>query len=374
MRRFGSKQYTVSGFDEPNLSIGLVSQPHFNTHPVDTVLNITHYIAVINNPILVFGLPRSGTTWLGKLFDSHPDTLYRHEPDSRHPFNDLPRFISIDAVDAYRETVLGFVNDLPANGAPDVSASKPVFRKGYYSPWQWHLLRLTAGSTKLIRQIAPRFPLFGMPSVRDYPALRVVWKSVVSLGRLGVTARILNNATVFFLIRNPCGYIASILRGQDLGKFNVQVQSSEHFKVFEDLLECRPARLRSLTMEKIRALSTVERLAWRWVLFNEQCMEDLRDLSNAYVVRYEDLANSPQRTLQRLFESAGLGWHGQTEEYLLRSTRKHTTGYYNLVKDPGLSATSWRHELSTDDIARIASIVRDSCSGRLYVDELDSRS
>jgi hypothetical protein len=32
--------------------------------------------------ILVFGLPRSGTTWLGKIFDSHPETLYRHEPDS----------------------------------------------------------------------------------------------------------------------------------------------------------------------------------------------------------------------------------------------------------------------------------------------------
>lgn len=33
--------------------------------------------------ILLFGLPRSGTTWLGKLFDSHPDTLYRHELANR---------------------------------------------------------------------------------------------------------------------------------------------------------------------------------------------------------------------------------------------------------------------------------------------------
>ena len=32
-------------------------------------------------PILLFGMPRSGTTWLGKIFDSHPQVLYRHEPD-----------------------------------------------------------------------------------------------------------------------------------------------------------------------------------------------------------------------------------------------------------------------------------------------------
>ena len=32
-------------------------------------------------PILLVGLPRSGTTWVGKIFDSHPSTLYLHEPD-----------------------------------------------------------------------------------------------------------------------------------------------------------------------------------------------------------------------------------------------------------------------------------------------------
>ena len=40
--------------------------------------------------ILVVGLPRSGTTWIGKIFDSHPRTLYLHEPDSAVPMNGIP--------------------------------------------------------------------------------------------------------------------------------------------------------------------------------------------------------------------------------------------------------------------------------------------
>src|SRR5229473_3034366 len=44
----------------------------------------------LRSPILIFGLPRSGTTWLAKLFDSHPLTLYRHEPDIESREDRLP--------------------------------------------------------------------------------------------------------------------------------------------------------------------------------------------------------------------------------------------------------------------------------------------
>jgi len=34
----------------------------------------------MNRRILVFGMPRSGTAWKGKLFDVHPDALSKAMP------------------------------------------------------------------------------------------------------------------------------------------------------------------------------------------------------------------------------------------------------------------------------------------------------
>src|SRR5271154_2625415 len=43
-------------------------------------------------PILIIGYARSGTSWLGKIFDSHPDVMYLHEPDKLLPGKELPYF------------------------------------------------------------------------------------------------------------------------------------------------------------------------------------------------------------------------------------------------------------------------------------------
>lgn len=53
--------------------------------------------------ILLCGIPRSGTTWIGKIFDSHPDTLYRHEPDSGKVLGSVPLVAPIADVEKYRD-------------------------------------------------------------------------------------------------------------------------------------------------------------------------------------------------------------------------------------------------------------------------------
>ena len=51
--------------------------------------------------IVIFGSPRSGTTWLGKLFDSHPDVFYLHEPDSILVDREIPFQVNEDELEKY---------------------------------------------------------------------------------------------------------------------------------------------------------------------------------------------------------------------------------------------------------------------------------
>src|SRR5688572_3260279 len=86
-----------------------------------------------DRPILAFGMPRSGTTWLGKILDSHPRTLYRHEPDTWHRLENVPLFASPAHVPEVRQTLRDFIASLPEMLADRVCGKRPLFPKEYAS-------------------------------------------------------------------------------------------------------------------------------------------------------------------------------------------------------------------------------------------------
>ena len=50
----------------------------------------------------VFGVPRSGTTWLGELMNSHPELVYRFQPLFSYEFKDaLNEKSSVEDVDLF---------------------------------------------------------------------------------------------------------------------------------------------------------------------------------------------------------------------------------------------------------------------------------
>lgn len=311
--------------------------------------------------ILVFGLPRSGTSWIGKIFDSHPDTLYLHEPDKHVHLPDVPMLLPVEpraALDPFLKRVL-------SNRAPGVTGKLPHFPKSYRSRTQ-HLIRSAIGyAAKMIpRRLANSIRVPDLVDAGVCPR-KLVWKSINSVGRLGALAHRLPEARCVLLVRHPCGQIASVLRGYASGSIHGP-PPSEHYQVFETLLETTPARARGLTLSALRALHPVERLAWRWVLFLEKAVADIAGLAQCQLLRYEDLCAAPLAGARELFGFTRLSWHDRTERFIRESTGGESDRYFGLQKDPMRSASKWRKELSAADAQRILDITRDSPAGRLY--------
>lgn len=322
--------------------------------------------------ILVFGLPRSGTSWLGKLFDSHPETLYLHEPDKEVRRADVPVLLSAQQ-SAGDQGIGRFLEEVLANRSPAVTGKRPFFPKSYRARRREMLRNLIGlASRALPRRLCQRVRV---PDLIDpgCPEPRIVWKSINSAGRLGALVRALPQSRAVLIVRHPCGQIASILRGHAAGRFTHPLPS-EQYRVLEALVDTEQGRAHGLTLDRLRALRPVERMAWRWVLFVERALKDVTGLAGCRLVRYEDLCASPMERTRELFSFSGLDWHPQTREFLRVSTEGENADYFGVRKDPLRSAQKWKNELATDDARRILDILRQSSARSLYPEGEDAAS
>lgn len=322
---------------------------------------------VTPNLILLFGMPRSGTTWIGKIFDSHPDTLYRHEPDSWGLLNEVPILARVEVADQYLSKVQTFIEGLRGMRHTKVSASLPLFPKSYYSPLQFSLRRFSVWSAKVAAKFIGELPVPQWLDEQDFANLCVVWKSIESTGRLGVIVKSAESCRAIHILRHPCGYAASVLRGESQGKFSGSEPSSEDYELLRLLLETRQAQRYGLTFEALLRMAPIERLAWRWVLFNEKAMNDVEGMAHCMQVRYEDICDAPEAMARKLFEFAGLVWNSQTENFIRNSTASEKSAYYSVYKDPRRAANKWREQLPVADAERVLNITRQSRPGQCYL-------
>lgn len=316
--------------------------------------------------ILLFGMPRSGTTWIGKIFDSHPDTLYRHEPDSWGLLNSIPLMAAAESAEKYAADVRNFCGRLPGMKLTKVAASTPMFRKKYYSPLRYQLFRLNVLAVKAAAKLFGELPIYNLIRTEDMRDVRVVWKSIESLGRLGVIERAVQPCFGIHIARHPCGYVASVLRGEAQQRFTSDISASEDMGLLALCLDTATARQHGLTLESLKRMHPVERLAWRWVLFNAKAMEDIEGEPNCMTLRYEDLCRDPLGVAKQLFDFTQLKWNSQTEKFVSQSTSKNDGRYYGVVKDPLKASSKWKDELAAADIDRIFSIVSATQPGTLY--------
>lgn len=318
-------------------------------------------------PICLFGLPRSGTTWIGKTFDSHPEVLYRHEPDSYGALNAVPMMAALDEAGRWAQTVHEFCSKLPELRFSKIAGSTPVFPKTYYTLAGFSLYRLSVFKAKLMTRFVKEWPVGSYLSPQALAECRIVWKSIESLGRMGVIARALPQARGVQVIRHPCGFVASQLRGWSRNQFGVGVPFSEDLDLLRWCVDAAPMAKYQLSMDRLLALHPIERLAWVWVVFNEKAYNEIKLLPNCMAIRYEDICHNPLAMFRALFDFCGLSWHAQTEKFVAASTARNVDRYYSIVKNPIEAAQKWRKQMDPEDIERVMTVISRTEIGQLYL-------
>ena len=315
---------------------------------------------------LLVGSPRSGTTWVGKTFDSHPDTLYRHEPDSVRRASDMPLIVETGEYDRYAEAARVYLDATLRRRDPKTSGRLPVFPKRYYGPLRFGLRKYAVLGSKLGQRAGLSFDIPDLvPAGGD--RVTTVWKSIESVGRAGLYAHVYPGMRVVHIVRHPCGHVASTLRGEKLGKFDASAPAAEDRRLFEFLLQTEVMRGRGLDWARLEKQTAAQRLTWRWLAFNEQLMLAGERNPGITSVAYEAICEEPEARFRELFGFCGLDWDEQTERFLQTSTGRDDGAYYSVTKDPLRAANRWRQELDTEVVEQILEIVKDSRVGRLFI-------
>jgi hypothetical protein len=308
-----------------------------------------------SGPVLIIGVPRSGTSWLGKIFDSHPGVLYRHEPDDVVAQPEFPGICPVEDIPRYAAAVRRYVAQLTTVRQVKSSGTRPVFAKPFQPFAAPAVRRGLAVALRAGEAVAPaaawlkRVPIPDFVS-GDAAGITYVIKSVGLIGAVALLAQAVPESRIIAVFRHPCGQLASVKRGVAGGYTGAFFGPR--------VLTTARARELGMTRDCFEALPELDRWVWAWALVHTKLFEEAGGLANVRLLRYEDLCEAPIEKARELMSFARLPWTQQTERFIEDTSRSNgRERYFSLFRNPIEAATKWRRELSADDIAHFTAIV-----------------
>jgi hypothetical protein len=309
-------------------------------------------------PILITGIPRSGTTWVGRTLARTDGAYLLNEPDNH-------------AMEPYAQRAKQRLGRYPVLGAGDPAPA------AYHRLWERALvgkssmslaarasrsLRLRAGrgllSTLTISEMRSAFPAWhpqlplrlkvagalGVPRARPSWATRTVVKSVFAPLAIEWIDE-LWSPHVVIVLRHPLNVISS---WSELGYPPCGLD--QHPTVMDRYLRhwgvapCRPSA------------SPLERIAWEVGVL--MCaLEGAADSHPEWTVAvHEDLCSDPVARFRRLSERIGLDWTESAEGFLRQSNRPGRG--YETNRMAGEQPQLWRTRLTPGQIQLIGEVLR----------------
>jgi Sulfotransferase family len=270
-------------------------------------------------PVLVTGLPRSGTSWTGKMLAASGELVYVNEPlNPEHPPGHSPGVLN--ATVTHRFQYICPDNEdawLPA------FASTVALRYGFLA--------------ELRRNRSP------------YDLARMVrYGTSFTLGRLGGRRALLDDPFALFsagwfaerlgcrviiLLRDPVSFVGSWQRlgwtvyFHELLEQPLLVRDHPHLSVLRPLVGSQDRLAKAVALWRAARTTAVDLAA--------RC-------PGIMLVDYEHLASDPRTGFRRLYEWSGLIWTARAEERVLRACTTATGRTAGGFTWSGLSRTAYR--------------------------------
>ena len=150
------------------------------------------------------------------------------------------------------QTVRAFLASLPDMLADRVCGKRPIFPKSYATP-----LAVRAYATRsLLHKALGRVGWSTRGTAAAQPATRPAIGSRSSRSSRwaapGCSRACVPEARFVHIVRHPCGYVASVLRGEQQKRFGHNEAASD-FELYRMACETEPARRYGITIETIRS-------------------------------------------------------------------------------------------------------------------------
>jgi Sulfotransferase family len=286
-------------------------------------------------PIMVTGINRAGTTWVGRTLARSPRVGLIYEPlNPRH------------RPGIFRAQVpwwFMYVRDDPPEGLVDAMRRTLGFR--YSHAAELRSLRSLRDAGRMARDAA----LFSRWRARGY---RPLVKDPIAVLSAPWLAREFGMRVVV-MIRHPAAYVVSMRRLQWTHDF-------AHFRDQPGLVDDLVPELRTEIDEFARRpADVIDQAALLWKVIHTVIDEYRRSHPEWLFVRHEDISADPETGFRILFQQLGLSWTTGVSRFVAETTAAHNPAearqgtVHQLHRDSAASVRMWHRRLEAREIARI---------------------
>jgi len=241
--------------------------------------------------IVIIGMPRSGTSWLGQIFDSSPNVAFRTEPIFSYAFKNIV----------------------------DESSGREDYKKffdGIYSSQDDFLLqkdKRTAGTY-------PTFQKRGNPEF-------LAFKTTRFHHLMDDMLRYFGNLKMIGIVRHPCGAINSWLN------------TPREFPASADpMKEWRSGSCRKSAKEEYWGFNDWKDVTLLHIGLGKKYPGQFK------IIKYEDLVKNTFEVAEKIFSFTGVKFEEQTARFIQECHSRHDSDSYSVFKNKDV-AYSWEKDL-----------------------------